>query len=525
MTDLAALIVGIAHYPDLPDTWHVQEDRTVKDAIAVTEALVARGADPKKIKLLLSAKGAIPKDVVGVVPGEASKEALEKFVGRQLGKEPFVGSQFLLFCSGHGASAEKRAETLIITPDSYVSPLNKRVFRCLGIEQLRTQLQGMDKFSDQLFCVNACRTPAEWAITGDDELELIATLGLQRTRKIAQARFFAADELEPAPVEGTSPKGFSNGFVEAMVNCIMYGAWPPRAGEWQLRLHKEWPATKSDGVHGPDRFVFKQLYDARREIDRNRQHKLAQIALDRARTWNERRGADPAELWRTTLIDLHACTADCLDVLMQHLEDSIFTDKIVAGGVQRVTQWPRREQDARRREKDLIEELTYCLAEDRTLTDAGDIIGAIAAFAPGMRVVYVDIDGPCKPEDEGLINAMIKFWQNIIAEAHNRGTRVPCLPLLLVGHVDPEQRADAPAPIDATRFYHAEVLAEGHERRLSLVAGNHLLTWIKGIVPDGDPRRPDLEREIARALDGRVLEDIVGVRMRKIIEVVDDRAL
>jgi hypothetical protein len=525
MADLVALIVGIAHYPDLPDTWHVQQDRTAKDAIAVTEALVARGADPKKIKLLLSMKAERPADVAGVVPENPDKEILEDFIRKQLGKKaPFVGSQFLFFCSGHGASAEKQAETLIITSDSFAAEVNKRVFNCLGIEQLRTQLQGMPQFSDQLFCVNACRTPAEWAITGDDEVEPIATLALQRASMVSQARFFAAGELEPSPVEGISPDGFSNGFAEALVNCIREGEWPPRAGDWELRLRNKWPATWSDGVHGPDRFLFTRLYDARHQIDRQRQHKLVQAALDRARTWNERRGADPGDLWRTTLIDLHACTADCLDLLMTNLENIIFTDKIVAGGVQRVAQWPRHDQDAGRREKELIGEVSYCLAEDRDLTDSGNIVEAVAALAPGMRVVYVEIDGPCKTEDEGLINAMIRFWQGIIAEAHKRGTRVPCLPLLLVGHVDPDPRADAPPLIDATRFYHPDVLAEGHERRLNLVAGNHLLTWIKGIVPDGDLRRPDLEMEIARALGGRVLDGIGPVRMGKIIEVVDERA-
>ena len=48
MTDLVALIVGISHYPELPESWHVQGDRTAHDAIEVTRALVARGADPKR---------------------------------------------------------------------------------------------------------------------------------------------------------------------------------------------------------------------------------------------------------------------------------------------------------------------------------------------------------------------------------------------------------------------------------------------------------------------------------------------
>jgi hypothetical protein len=162
--------------------------------------------------------------------------------------------------------AEKQSETLFIIPDSFAAGPNKHVFNCLGIENLRTQLQGMEGFPDQLFCINACRTPAEWTITSGDEVVMVGTLGLPRTRKLAQARFFAADELELAPVEGTSLKGFSNGFAEAVINCIAQEAWPPRATDWQLRLHKEWPATRSDGIRGP----FKRPSEASLEIHRLR---------------------------------------------------------------------------------------------------------------------------------------------------------------------------------------------------------------------------------------------------------------
>jgi hypothetical protein len=520
MADLVALVIGIAHYPDLPDTWYVQEDRTVKDAIAVTEALVARGVNPKKIKLLLSAKGDVPKNVAGVVPGKPRKEVLERFIRRELGNGDFSGTQFLFFCSGHGAAAKQHAETLFITPDSFEETPNN-VFNCLGIEQLRVELQGLDTFGDQLFCVNACRTPSEWAIRANDQIEMVAMLGRPRIRKIPQVQFFAADELEPAPVEGTNPRGFSNGFAEAVVDCIQLAAWPPRASDWELRLHQQWLPTISHGVRGFDKFAFKQLYDARHQIDRQRQLKLLQAAVNRARTWNERRVAEPGDLWRNTLVDLHACTADCLDMLMHHIETTIFTDRIASGGVQRVARWPRRELDAHKRENDLIGELTYCLVEDRSLSGP-DIVDALIDFAPGMRVVYLDIDGPCRPEDEPLINAMIAFWREIINEVHKRGTRVPCLPLLLVGHVDPE--AAAPNTIDTTRFYHSTILAEHHERRLNKVAGAHLLGWIQGVFRDGDLRRPDTVREFARALGFRTIEEIEGVRMKRIIEIVDERA-
>jgi hypothetical protein len=520
MADLVALILGIAHYPKLPDTWHVQDDLTAKDAIAVTQALVARGVDPKKIRLFLSMQAELPADVAGVEPKRADKGELENFVGQELGCDPFVGSQLLFFCSGHGVSAEKRPETLIIAADSFTKA-NQRVFRCLGIEQLRTQLQGMEQFSNQLFCVNACRTPAEWAITGNDEVSVVETLKIQRSGNISQARFYAAEELKPAPVESTN--GFSNGFAEEVVNCITSGAWPPSAYEWQMRLHKVWQGIWSDGVKGPDRALFKLLYQARHDLNREHQHKLAKKTFTLARTWNERRDSEPAKLWRTTLIDLHARNSDCLGMLMDRLERNIFTDKLVPDGVQRVPKWPERDQDAHRREKDLIEDLTYCLTEDATLTDAAQIMKAIADI--GMRVVYVEIDGPCQPQDEGLVTGMIKFWRAIIAEAHKLGTRVPYLPLLLVGHIDPEPSANAPALIDTTRFYHPDVLRENDPRRLNLVAGKHLVDWFDGVFSKGDMRRPDIERAVVHALGGKLIEEISGVRMARVIEIVDEGAL
>ena len=89
MTDLVALVIGVSAYPKLPAAWSVRGDRTVRDAIAVTEALVQRGVDPKKIKLLLSPAAGMPAEVAGVVPERMHRTALEDFLGEQLGGEGF----------------------------------------------------------------------------------------------------------------------------------------------------------------------------------------------------------------------------------------------------------------------------------------------------------------------------------------------------------------------------------------------------------------------------------------------------
>ena len=522
MNDFVALVVGIAHYPKLPG-WDVPGDRTANDAVAVTRELIARGAEPQKIKLLLSAQKNLPTHISGVSWHPAEKEVLEKFITEELGNPPFDGRRFFLFCSGHGISAEGRPETLIITADSSTPMPNKRVFRCLGIEQLRVQLQGMPQFSEQLFCINACRTPAEWTTTRDDQIFLVQTLTFPRIGRIRQPRFFSAPDLEPAPVED-SGKEFSNGFVETVANCIKLAEWPPGDHQWNMLLHVDWPATQSFDIRGLDPYVFKRLYDARYRIDRQRQSVLVDAALKHIQKWNELLPeTGPADLWRTTFIDLHACAADRLDVLMQYLEDNVFTDRVVVGGVQRVDRWPARKQEAGRREKQLIGELTYCLTENRRLTDPGKIIQAVAEFAPGVRVVFVEVDGPCEAEDEELIKAMLNFWQSVIAAALERGTRVPCLPLLLVGHVDPNPREDAPRAIDVTRFYHPDVLDESDERRLSLVRGTHLHKWLDEIIPKQNLIRGDVERELAQGLGNKMIED-VAVRMGPIIDFVNARA-
>src|SRR4051794_29251977 len=111
MTDLVALIIGISHYPKLAQTWNVRGSCTAKDAIAVTEALVAKGVKPGKIKLLLSMEANRPNNVAGVVPEDASRAVLEAYLD---GLREVPGVSFFFFCSGHGVASDEQQDTLIV---------------------------------------------------------------------------------------------------------------------------------------------------------------------------------------------------------------------------------------------------------------------------------------------------------------------------------------------------------------------------------------------------------------------------
>lgn len=519
MSDIVALVLGISHYPDLPGEWNVSQDCTSHDAIAVTRALVNRGVKPTRIKLLLGARTNLPITVGGVAPGKLKEDVLKHFICRELGEGEFVGDRFFFFCSGHGVTAEKQQETLIVLPDSFVVRNNGKMFNCLAIEQLRAQLQGMPQFAEQIFCINACRTPQEWSVTGKDEVSRVQTLQLDRPRvPVVQARFFSSEELAPTPVEGLEG-GYSNGFSKAVVECIEEADWPPQPRDWRWRLKRAWEPTDVLGVRGGDPDLFKLLEKARYQLDRGRQHKLAEGALKRAQKWADRR--NEPDLWRGTVLDLHAFEADCLDILLWRLEETVFTEKIAIGGVRRVSRWPKRGDPAERRKRDLREELAYCLTEDRIVIDPVAIVEELAALGPGARVVYVEIDGPCDGvADRPLVDDMVAFWRGIIDVAAKRVPALPYLPLLLIGHVDPDLRASE--AIDTTLFYHNDTLADEHERRLCKVRGVDVRSWLDPVIRRDHPRRVDIESELARALRVQLIEDI-DVRMREIITAVNKR--
>jgi hypothetical protein len=381
----------------------------------------------------------------------------------------------------------------------------------------------MPDFAEQMFCINACRTPQEWAITGQDEIVRVTIVQDTRPENpVPQARFFSANELTPAPVEDL-PEGYSNGFAKALVECIGMSEWPPRAGEWRWRLKTAWKSTEIFGVPDTDSYLFKRLEGARHDLDRSRQRKLAEVALKRAEKWSDRR--DDAVLWQSTLIDLHACRTDCLDLLLRRLEQTVFTSKIAMGGLHRAGRWPDRSRALERRKRELREELAYCLTDDRTMTDPKELVDELATLGAGARVVYIEIDGPCEDDkDRPLVADMIAFWQNIIRAAATRVPALPYLPILLVGHIDPEPVAGVLPAIDTTRYYREDALVEDHERRLNRIRGADIHSWLDAIIPETDSRRVDIEDELARALGVQFIDDIDS-RMRQILTVVNERAV
>jgi hypothetical protein len=523
MDDFVALVVGVASYPQLPADWDIIENRTANDAIAVATALRRRGVPREKIKLLLSGKN-LPTIVEDVPVEPATSSILSKFIIEELGEPPFVGKRFLVFWSGHGVEARENSEPLVIMADSLRKADGRRLFRCLGINRFRTQLQGMP-FMQQLLCINACRTPAEWSITANDERpDIIRTLERSvRSAEPRQARFFATRELMPVPVK-SGPEGLSNEFVAAICDCITNREWPPRETEWLHRLRAAWPDIWSEGAQEVDAAAFKLLNNNIRVIDRSDQLTLVDGALKRVVKWKQQPRAmadlDEQTALETTLIDLHACAADRLDLLMTRLEEEVFKPKLVPEGVQRANRWPDRAISFEKRKQGLFEEVTLRLSGYRRLT-VEQIVNEIPG-EPYVRVVFIEIDGPCTPDEDGqLVLDLRKFWHEMIREVKKRGSGGPCLPLLLIGHIDPELGRGAARPHDATRFYHNAGLDAANEHRLNPIRGEHLRKWLNGVVPaERFAGRGELERVLAAALGGRTLIEEVEVRMGQVVDFI-----
>lgn len=520
MSDLVALVIGVSHYPGLANNWSIRQDRTVNDAIEVTRALVKRGVNPKKIKLLLSAKGNLPNDVAGVAPHPAQLQILQRFIGEEIFAEPFLGDRFLFFCSGHGVAAKDRQDTLLILSDSGVNQ-NTHFFKWLALEELRLQFQGMPQFSEQIFCVNACRTPQEWAMVGNYNKAYVQIQMFNRPKKaVSQTKILSARELASAPVQDLKD-GFSNGFASAVVDCIKSGEWPPRAGEWSGRIKQAWKSTDATEPPTSSTPLFKRLVNARHDLDRGPQSLLAAKKLADASEWKDRQ-TDPT-LWRSTVVDLHACDTDRLDFLVQRLSQTFFKPPTVIGGIRRVQRWPSREDSTDRRTRTLRGRLAYCLTDNSEQTDPNAIAKELAAVRKGMRVAYVQISGPCDADlDRDLIGNMLTFWQEIIHASTTRTPSVNTLPLLLIGHEDPEP-TEGPSPIDTTMFYREESLDEEDPRRLRRVRGFEIYDWLAPIIPKDDPQRADVETELSRAL-GVALVDDIHARMKQIVDVVSELA-
>ncbi|UPJ53420.1 hypothetical protein IVB30_20150 [Bradyrhizobium sp. 200] len=518
MEDFVALVVGISRYPRLPG-WDIANDCTANDAIEVVTSLRNRGVPASKIKLLLSST-APPAEVLGVRVHVASKSVLEDFFGMEVGIPPFTGKRFFFFWSGHGAEAQRTSEPLVITADSFKREDGpKRMFRCVPIDQIRTRLSGMSNFSEQIFCINACRTPIEWSLTPNDDTVLLDPGTSRRTGTVKQAAFFAVPGTKAAPVDKAAAQ-FSNGFARAIQQCIDKGQWPPDHGDWYYRLKAVWPTLWSPGAHsiGPEQ--FERLKNQIRKIDREDQltlvtDKLTQLSKDVDR---DKIG------WRTTVLDLHSCTSDCLTLFMTHLEPAIIKNGMAGEGIQRMNGWPEQRLSLQNRRLQLIGELTLRLTGSRNSKSLEQIVEALAQMREVVRVVYVEIKGPYSEDDRSLVESMLKFWQEVIASAATSDRR-PTLPLLIVGHVDPDANAPGVIQIDTETFYPEVGPLEALGRRLNMVKGAHLRRWLDMVTPaESNPWRDDLESEIVRELGGALIEEIPDIRMATIVNLVTTRA-
>jgi hypothetical protein len=515
--DLVALVVGVAAFPKLPD-WDIANDCTVNDAKAVATSLRRRGVPAEKIKLLLSAQRQLPEHIEGIQVHLAHKEILEEFITYQLGAGPFRGKRFFFFWSGHGVTSQGVSQTLLFTADSFKTPDgSQRLFKCLGLEEFRSQLLGMASFEEQTFCVNACRTPIEWSLVAADDTTRVKTLRKDRSDTIRQARFFAVPESKPAPVEGSAAE-FSNGFARAVRDCIdKCETWPPNHTEWQYLLRDSWPQLWSPEMQSVGSAEFKPLRRAIRGVDREEQQTLVSEALKRQWKTTARQIQ-----WHATVVDFHSCTSDCLSLLMTSIEESMIKSKAVAGGIHRVGGWPVRKLSPAVRRERLIRELSYRLTDDWTAEKPDHIVDALTGMGPCLRVVFVEIAGPCNSDDQLLVEAMLDFWKEIITTACSR-LQKPTLPLLIIGHVDPEPSSPNTDTMDTMTFYRNSETIPG--RRLSLISGHHLRKWLDVVAPaERFPWRDDLEAEIARGLGGALIEDITGVRMARLVDLVAMRA-
>jgi hypothetical protein len=507
MDDLVALVVGVAQY-NVPD-WNIRDDRTAEDAVAVAAALRRRGVPIKKIKLFVSHASRL-RHRVDVPAERLTSAALETFITQELGQPPFDGRRFLLFWSGHGVGTD---EPLVIVADSFKTATAKRRFYCLGINGLCAQLQGMPAFQEQLFCTNACQIPAEWSITPQDDKHAIEPLEYPRSLAIRQARFSAVRALEAAPVQDR-PDKLSNGFAQAVCDCIDKGSWPPRDIEWHFILKAAWPAFDPDGPYQREIEAFSRLWSHVDAIDREAQQSLVYGAFKQALEWKERHplgvsGTDADAVWRRTVIDLHARNTDLLDRLMERLRNKVFDPKYVPHHFDPI-KWPDRGLQFESRKQKLLRDLNYYL--DGILTDA-------VPPEQCTTVVYVQIKGPCTPADEPLIREMLAVWEKAIRAVLKLGNLGPCLPLLLVGHDDPEPATQGAASSpDMTSLYHGAVLNPDDEHRLNLIQGGHLQTWLnkatqedrwmKGVMEVDGAFGRSLEAALAMGLGKSVIQEI-----------------
>jgi hypothetical protein len=512
MKDVVALVVGVASYPGL-EGWNVANDCTVNDAIAVAKSLVKAGVQAEKIKLLLSSREQLPSHIEGIAVEPAKFNELQTFVAEELGDGKFAGKRFFLFWSGHGVLSQDNPQTLVVLADSLKRPnSSQRVLKFLGIEQLATQLQGEPSpFEELIFCVNACRTPIEWSLSAEDETMPVKTFKSNRPTTVTVSRFFAVDEGHAAPVESGASE-FSNGFARAVRDCI--ASWPSQHRGWNRFLRDAWPRTWSPDRHSGSSEDFIPLRKRIRELDRTEQRDLMEETLK----YLSQRSGEPIE-WCETIVVFHSCHSDQLTSLIRYIEQSFIEKKLVTDGIHRAKGWPDRKLSLAARKKYLFDELIYRLTNRQKMRADEKVADALAALGtPRARVVYIEVTGPCADTDAPLIQAMKAFWKEVIESVYAHKKR-PQLPLLIIGHVDPDEKSSG--HVDSEMFYVDDALGEVSRRRLNLIEGHHVFKWLDVVAPaDRVPWRDDLETQIAVALGGALIENIEATRMARVVNVV-----
>jgi hypothetical protein len=515
MDTLSALVIGIAHYEGL-DGWNISEDRTAKDAIAVTESLRKRGVPSERIKLFLSLRSQAPTEVAGVPVIRAHREPLSDFIIGDFKKPALAARNFFFFCSGHGFI--DGAEPCLILADSRPAVTNQATYRCLGLDQFRTQLLGMG-FTRQLLCINTCQVPAEWSAPGRPSF--VDTAPDTRLPGLQQVRFLAAPEIQTAPVENRID-GLSNGFAAAVRACIDRYDWPPNPGDWDAALRREWGKLVTLGLYGVDQSKFKILRERIRKIDRKKQFDFASNALRIVRDWKLARESTRQNMVSQTLLDLHAIESDQLMLLISRLGNELFNsnnDKKISGGLNFAT-WPAASLTISHRKQALFQSLAGALVDDDSLENAEEIADALAAMGGCIRVVFLEVNGSTD-QDQDLIRELLTLWKAIISRLDARSMLT--LPLLVVGHVsrdpDPSQVA-----IDTARYYHSPVPLPGDKRRLGEIQWQELMQWLDDALPrDRHPGRSDLDAEIAKELGGTLIESLQPFRMARLVDLIAKR--
>jgi hypothetical protein len=212
-----------------------------------------------------------------------------------------------------------------------------------------------------------------------------------------------------------------------------------------------------------------------------------------------------------------------MNFLLSHLEDEVFHGSLVPDGIQRIDKWPDRAATHESRKAKLLAQIKLRLTDIEGIGSVRETVDTMIENGDWIRVVYVEIKGPCTRDDGELIREMLEFWRELVEDFLGRKKPHLSLPALIVGHIDPDEGEGAAATIDTTSFYHGTALPPEDRRRLNLIRGADLRRWITTVLKSNGEDYADLEQEIVDALGERSSEN-VEVRLARIYRIVDARA-